>query len=84
MVLLKALETEDRNPTDCHFVYNELIDLFYKQRDDRDDAIDKCIKYCKRDIDTIDEFLDGFLEEYGVFPSNFAFQAVSNHISKTG
>jgi tetratricopeptide (TPR) repeat protein len=57
-VLLKALEVEDSTATDRHFVYNTLIDLYYKQRDDRDDAIEKCIKYCQEDIKTIDEFLD--------------------------
>lgn len=65
MVLLKALEVEDGNPTDRHFVYNTLIDLYYKQRDDRDDAIEKCITYCKRDIDSIDAFLTAWMTEYG-------------------
>jgi len=42
-VLLKALDVEG-NPKDRHFVYNSLIELYYKQRDDRDDAIENCIK----------------------------------------
>ncbi|MFC7071620.1 tetratricopeptide repeat protein [Halovenus rubra] len=84
-VLLKAIETEDSNPTDRHFVYNELIDLFYKQRDERDDAIEKCIKYCKRDIDTIDEFLNDFLEEYGGEPPRIpAFKRLAIIYEKRG
>lgn len=65
-VLLKALEADGDNPTDRHFVYNSLIELYYKQRDDRDDAIENCIKYCKEDIDRIGEFLD----EWGDGPGN--------------
>ncbi|RKD85217.1 tetratricopeptide repeat protein [Halopiger aswanensis] len=64
-VLLKALEAEDDNPTDRHFVYNSLIDLYYKQRDYRDDAIEKCIQYCKEDIEIVDDFLDEWKQEYG-------------------
>jgi len=59
-VLLKALNAEDSNPTDKHFVYNSLIKLYYKQRDNRDDAIEKCIKYCKEDIESINNFLDAW------------------------
>ncbi|ELY39849.1 tetratricopeptide repeat protein [Natronorubrum tibetense] len=56
-VLLRALEAEDDNPNDRHFVYNTLIRMYYDQRDERADAIENCIKYCKEDIDHIDEFL---------------------------
>ena len=56
-ILLKALEADDDNPSDRHFVYNSLIELYYKQRDDREDAIEKCIHYCNEDIERIEEFL---------------------------
>lgn len=57
-VLLKALESDNDNPLDRHFVYNSLIDLYYKQRDDWEGAIEKCIYYCTEDIERIDEFLN--------------------------
>jgi tetratricopeptide (TPR) repeat protein len=63
-VLLKALDVDDNNPTDRHFVYNQLIDLYYKQRGSRQDAIDRCVSFCKKDIDSIDVFLDAWMEEY--------------------
>lgn len=63
-VLLKGLDCPDDNPTDRHFIYNSLIDLYYKQRDEREDAIEKCIEYCKADIDSIDEFHQELKEEY--------------------
>ncbi len=68
MVLLKALDTADNNPKDRHFVYNSLIDLYYKQRDDRDDAIEMCVRYCKEDIESIDLFLDAWMGEYNDEP----------------
>lgn len=63
-VLLRALEAEDDNPTDRHFVYNSLIDLYYKQRDERNDAINNCIAYCKEDIEMIDEFIGAWKREH--------------------
>jgi tetratricopeptide (TPR) repeat protein len=62
MVLLEALEREDGSATSTHFTYNELIDVYYKQRDDRKDAIEKCIQYCKKDIEIADEFVVEFGE----------------------
>lgn len=59
-ILLNALEADGDNPTDRHFVYNSLIELYYKQRDDRDDAIEKCIKYCEEDIERIGKFLNAW------------------------
>lgn len=62
MVLLEALDREDGSATSTHFTYNELIDVYYKQRDDREDAIEKCIEYCKKDIEIADEFVAEFGE----------------------
>ena len=62
MVLLEALDREDGSATSTHFTYNELIDVYYKQRDDHEDAIEKCIQYCKKDIEIADEFVAEFGE----------------------
>lgn len=62
-VLLNGLDSPDDNPTDRHFIYNSLIDLYYKQRDEREDAIERCIECCKADIDSIDEFHQELQEE---------------------
>jgi len=40
-----------KNPTIKHQILNELIDLYYKQREDRLDAIEKCKIYCQQDIE---------------------------------
>ena len=68
MVLLSALELDDGSATSTHFAYNGLINLYYKQRDERDDAIEECIKYCKKDIEIADDFVDEF-GEVPVIPS---------------
>jgi len=62
MVLLEALDRDDGSATSTHFTYNELIDAYYKQRDDREDAIEKCVQYCKKDIEIADEFVAEFGE----------------------
>ena len=64
-ILLKALDAKGGSPSDRHFVYNSLIDLYYKQRDERDDAIEKCIVHCSEDIASIDAFLSGWEQEHG-------------------
>lgn len=62
LVLLAALEQEDGSATSTHFTYNALIDVYYKQRDDREDAIEKCIEYCMKDIEIVNEFVAEFVE----------------------
>ncbi len=64
-ILLKALQSRDDNVIDRHFVYNSLIELYYKQRESSPDAIEKCIKYCIEDIRTLEEFIDAWKKEYG-------------------
>jgi tetratricopeptide (TPR) repeat protein len=56
-LLLKALEAEDDNPSDRHFVYNHLIRLYYKLRNEREDALERCVYFCKADIESLPEFL---------------------------
>jgi len=58
--LFKALESKDINPMDRHFTYLSLIELFYKQRNTQPDAINKCIKYCKEDIEHLEEFMEAW------------------------
>jgi hypothetical protein len=42
-ILLNALQEKDWHPIYRHFIYNALIDLYYRLRDERKDALDKCI-----------------------------------------
>jgi len=63
-ILLSALQEKDYRPIHRHFIYNALIDLYYRLRDERKDALDKCIYYCKEDTQTLPEFLRYWREEY--------------------
>jgi len=67
-ILLKALHTNDSNLQDLHFVYNSLIQLYYRLRNERYDAIENCIYYCKEDIERLPSFLKGYKREYGDIP----------------
>ncbi|WP_433628382.1 tetratricopeptide repeat protein [Halomicrococcus sp. NG-SE-24] len=73
MVLLSALEFDDGTATSTHFTYNELVDVYYKQRDDREDALEKCIKYCKKDI----EIASDFVNEFGEVPRIPSFKRLA-------
>lgn len=49
--ILAHAATLSKNSTIKHQILNELIDLYYKQREDRLDAIEKCKIYCQQDIE---------------------------------
>jgi len=67
-LLLKALKAKDDNPIDRHFAYNGLIKLYYRLRDEKKDALEKCIYYCKEDIKRLPIFLEAYKKEYGDMP----------------
>ena len=72
-VLFAALDREDGSATSTHFTYNELIDIYYKQRDERENAVEKCVEYCKKDIAIADEFV----AEFGEVPRILSFKRLA-------
>lgn len=64
LMLVKSLSSCGDNPIERHFIYNQLIDILYKQRNSRADALDLCIKYCIEDIDRIEAFKVAYIKEY--------------------
>ena len=54
-LLDKALEY-NKDPESLHFIYNNLIKLYYKQRDD-EKFLNKCIEICKKDIELYEDKL---------------------------
>ena len=68
--LINTLKTSSGNPIAKHFAYNELIEMLYKQRDKRPDAIDLCIKYCLEDIESIEAFKTAYIKEYDGIQNN--------------
>lgn len=49
---------------DRHFLYNKMIDYYYGLREQKPDALDLCIKYCKESIKHTPEFLQSEKEEF--------------------
>lgn len=62
-LLLKYKSMVNNDSKHLHFIYMNLIDLYYKQRNERVDAIDLCIKYCKMDIEVFPFFLKEVSDE---------------------
>lgn len=57
LFLLQALNQKGINAIIRHFVYNDLIKIYYALRDKQKDAIEKCIRICKEDISLLPNFL---------------------------
>lgn len=58
LVLQKALSLTSPNPWDRHFIYDSLIEIYYKRRDEESNAVDKCIKYCIDDIEIAEDVVE--------------------------
>lgn len=48
---LNEASNREKSPEKKHDILNELIDVYYKQRMEREDAISKCIAICQKDIE---------------------------------
>ncbi len=68
-ILPKALSAKGSSVANEHFMYNSLIKAYYKQRNERNDAIENCIEYCKRDFEIVDDFLESWDGEPPRIPS---------------
>lgn len=53
--LLNQLKNTKNNVVDRHFVYMSLQNFYYKFRELDNKYIDECIKYCKEDINSLNE-----------------------------
>ena len=51
------------NAIDRHFCYNELINFYYKYRNDYPKAVQQCFKYCIEDIESLQETNDEYFQE---------------------
>lgn len=61
--LLKGLKKSIKNPVDRHFSYIQLQDFYYKFRDLEPKYLQECIKYCKEDINSLNELQKHYIEE---------------------
>lgn len=56
-MLLEALR-RSKDAIDTHFVYNDLIDFYYRQRETKADALELCEKYCWLDVELAPKVLE--------------------------
>lgn len=61
--LLKKAHEDQSDIVSLHFDYNHFIKHYYKFRDIQPNALDKCIFYCKKDIEMFPEFKVAYIEQ---------------------
>jgi tetratricopeptide (TPR) repeat protein len=85
-ILLKCVDEYQDSPIDLHFTYNGLIKLYYKERDNWEGALGKCIDYCLEDIASFPEFKDAYINLTGnnTMPRIPSFEQLSIIYEKTG
>ncbi|MEK5272594.1 hypothetical protein NSR00_17935 [Aeribacillus sp. FSL K6-8394] len=55
-ILLKCESMAQNDPIELHFTYSGLIELYYGQREEWENSLEKCIQYCKKDISLFPSF----------------------------
>ena len=79
--VLKKGETfigEDSDILDEHFFYLGAIDFYYSLRDEKEDALDKAIEYCKKQIDISQEAKAAFLkDEWRALPNHRGYKQLA-------
>lgn len=61
--LLAELSKKENNPVSRHFLYIELQNFYYRYRSLGEEYINKCIKYCVLDINSLSELNEAYMAE---------------------
>lgn len=69
---LQSENFQNVNPVNLHFFYLHCIDLYYKPKVLTNHNIDKCIYYCKKNIELFPTFKESYIEERREFFINYA------------
>lgn len=69
---------------DQHFFLQTAAEVYYKQREIREDAIELCEKYCQRDIDLFPKYKSPLIKDIGVLPNIKTFQRLAILYEKRG
>lgn len=62
---------------DAHFFYQETAESYYKQRNERVDAIELSITYCNLDIELFPKYSKKLIEEFGMIPNITTFKRLA-------
>ena len=60
----ESLINNETNALDKHFLYLKAIELYYANKDFREDAIENTIHYCKKQISIAKDVKKSFIKEY--------------------
>ena len=82
--LIQYCEKCGGSPVEMHFFYLAAHQCYYKQRDIRADAIDRCKEYCRKDIALFPSYSGDLLKEFDKLPQCPAFQQLSIIYDKEG
>lgn len=88
-IMLKAIETDDGDTVDDHFLYSELIPIFYPDRETDPDALNRVIWACECQIaisgKAAKEFLRrGLVHKNGTLPSHRGYEQLAIIREKQG
>jgi hypothetical protein len=59
---------DSSNLLDAHYFWQNAAECYYKQRDERDDAISRTIEMCQTDIDMFPKYSKPMKKEFGDIP----------------
>lgn len=72
------------SPVDQHFFLQTAGEVYYKQRDMREDANVLCERYYQRDIDLLPKYKKSFIKDFGSLPNIKAFKQLAILYEKNG
>lgn len=82
--LLLFAESVTADPVTMHFIFNHLIEIFYRKRDEDPYALKLAIDYCEKDITLFPVYSKVFLSENASIPRCLAFQQLAIIYEKQG
>lgn len=85
-ILLKAIDTDDGETLDDYFLYMQVIDVFYPDRETDPDALDRAIWGCERQISIQNKAAKAFRKEYpkSPLPSHTGYEQLAVLREKQG
>lgn len=72
------------NLLDAHYFWQNAAECYYKQRDERDDAISRTIEMCQTDIDMFPKYSKPMKKEFGDIPRITTFSRLIIVYEKLG
>ena len=71
------IKISKNNILDAHYFWQEAAECYYKQRNDKQDAIDMAINFCIKDIEMFPQYSYIMKQEFGSIPRINTFQRLA-------